>query len=45
MAPTNITNDFSETFDYIIIGAGGPNVPSMMIGEKASNMILAEHPL
>jgi len=22
MAPTNITNDFSETFDYIIIGAG-----------------------
>jgi len=22
MAPTNITTDFSETFDYIIIGAG-----------------------
>jgi hypothetical protein len=45
MAPTNVTNDFSETFDYIIIGAGGLNAPSMMIGEKASEMILAEHPL
>lgn len=25
--------------------AGGLNAPSMMIGEKASDMILAEHPL
>jgi len=45
MVPTNITNDFSETFDYIIIGAGGPNAPSMMIGEKASDIIPAELPL